>query len=171
METRSKTGTNWPNLSCFQSAGLRRRVKQRVFTLNLKKKIEDRTQSQLLSKKNIRHVSTDGNEPWELGDSSVQIYFLHPVSPHFLCYLGFKSNTQNQSGLCVLNLNLVLEAMGSYENILFGENEMISFIENGLGGSKTGKTEPLSGCPTQNKGIHSLWVKQWGTCGLKTGNC
>lgn len=50
---------------------------------------------------------------------------------------GFKSNTQNQSGLCVLNLDLVLEAMGSYENILFGENEMISFMENGLGGSKT----------------------------------
>lgn len=59
-----------------------------------------------------------------------------PIQP-FLCYLGFKLNTWDQLGVCVRNLDMVLEAMGSYEKILFGESEMIHFMKNVIEGSKT----------------------------------
>ena len=51
---------------------------------------------------------------------------------------GFKPNTWGQLGLRVLlSLNWIPEAIGSYENILFGESEMIQFIRTGLEESKT----------------------------------
>ena len=60
-------------------------------------------------------------------------------SLHFsLCYLGFKLNIWDQLGLCVQNVDFILEARGSYESILIKKSGMMQFMENGLEGSKTG---------------------------------
>lgn len=61
------------------------------------------------------------------------------------CYIMWDLNTWDQLRLCVLNLDLVLGAGGSYGRILIGESGMIQFMEHGLEGNKTGFRKTKSG--------------------------
>lgn len=73
-----------------------------------------------------------------MGAVGPQCAKIYSHQPAFLMLPGFKPNPRGQLGLCVLSSDWILEAIGSYENILFGESEMIQFTRTGLEESETG---------------------------------
>lgn len=161
MESKSKTCAKWPTLDWVQFADLRNGsalCSYLIKNLEIVHKFR-------FSWKNVRHISTDtamNHGTW--GTPVCQN--LLPSRLPFLCYLGFKLNTWDQLGVCVRNLDMVLEAMGSYEKILFGESEMIHFMKNVIEGSKTRgrKTNWQDDCgnPDRKPCEHYLRHSHWG---------